>query len=527
MAPYWNLVFNVAGPEPLLSIEVSKYQYAMGTNDITRLANLIKALDPAGHLITEHNTPDANAFSNQTWEAYTTLQGPKTTNRTTLSSGLLAAHQNKPLYALEVLWPGNQVGHPVYNDTDIRKNGFVMMMSAAALNFGDMTSNSSSGFSGSMDLTDKVQSRHDIIKKVWDFFETEPFWRMRPRQDLVNKGWCLADPGREYLVYLQSTGSVSITITNGPFKVEWINAQNTSDHRHVADTTNGLNLVSPADGDDWLVHLETHVEAWRSSYFTNALADQAALGDDADPDGDGIKNLAEYFFASNPTVPDTGGNVPSVIQTNDSLRFQYVRRLTNTLLNVACEFSSDLVHWSAGVRGIDYDDPTTVPDTNGMEAVSFHLLQAGPAHFVRAKASLDNPLQPLATWRTNQFSNSLANPAISGNNADPDGDGVKNLAEFYFALDPNQPDATNGHLPAVVSESPGARLQFIRRQDPGTAILICEFSTDLQQWHSGTFGVDYDDFIATPNGDGTETISFRLITSEAPHFARLRTLLGP
>ena len=527
--PYWNLLFNVAGPEPLLPGDEYKYQYVMGTNDIARLANLIQSLDPFGHLISEHNITDANAFSNEVWEAYSTLQGPKTTNRTTLSTGVLAKHQNKPLYALELLWPGNQLGHPVYNDTDIRKNGFVLMMCAAGVNFGDMVTTSSSGFSGSMNFADKIQSRHDIIKKVWDFFQTEPFWRMTPHPELVNKGWCLAEPGREYLVYLQSTGTVSVTVSNGPFKVEWINATNTADRRAAPDTTNGLNLASPASGDDWLVHLETHIEAWRSSYFKNALIEQAKRGDDADPDGDGIKNLAEYFFCTDPTLPDTGGNLPAVIQTNTDLRFQNVRRQTNTLLTLACEFSSDLLHWRTGVRGIDYDDPTTIPDTNGTETVSFRLLQAGPTHFVRAKTSLDNPLEPLETWRTNNFPGTLNNLALSGNDADPDGDGLKNLAEFYYALDPNQPDATSGHLPAVSTDSEGnnPRLQFIRRQNPGTAVLICDFSTDLQQWNPGVFGVDYDDFIATPNGDGTETVSFRFVTTDAARFARLRTTIAP
>ena len=527
VGPYWNMVFNVAGPEPLLPGDEYKYQNAMGTNDISRLANLIKSLDPFGHLISEHNITDANAFSNEVWEAYSTLQGPKTTNRTTLSTGVLSKHQNKPLYALELLWPGNTMGHPVYSDTDIRKNGFVLMLCAAGLSFGDMNGNSSSGFSGSMDFADKIQSRHDIIRKVWDFFETEPFWQMTPRPDLVSTGWCLANPGHEYLVYLQSTGRVSITVTGGPFKVEWINATNTADRHPAADTTTGLNLASPTNGVDWLVHLETHFEAWRSSYFTNALDDQAAFPNDADPDGDGVQNLAEYYFATDPTVPNIGGNLPSVIQTNDTLRFQYIRRQTKTLLHLTCQFSADLIHWSAGIQGIDYDDPMTLLNTNGTETVSCHLLPAGPTHFIRAVTSVDDPAAILATWRTNQFTNTLNNPAISSNDADPDGDGLKNLAEFYYALDPHQPDASNGHLPTVFAGADGPRLQFIRRQEPGTAVLLCEFSTDLSQWNSGTFGVDYDNFTATPNGDGTETVSFRLRSTDAARFVRLRTSLVP
>ena len=34
VGPYWNLVFNVAGPEPLLPGDESKYQNAMAASDI-------------------------------------------------------------------------------------------------------------------------------------------------------------------------------------------------------------------------------------------------------------------------------------------------------------------------------------------------------------------------------------------------------------------------------------------------------------------------------------------------------------
>ena len=175
-----------------------------------------------------------------------------------------------------------------------------------------------------MDFADKIQARHDIIKKVWDYFESEPFWRMSPHQDLVStNAWCLAERGREYLVYLQQTGTASIAVSNGPYRGEWINAQNTADRRPAPMTTNGANLTSPSDGDDWLAHLETPFEVWRASFFTNATRQQSALLDDADSDNDGIKNPAEYFFATDPTVPNIGGNLPSAIQTDDGIRHQY------------------------------------------------------------------------------------------------------------------------------------------------------------------------------------------------------------
>lgn len=142
-----------------------------------------------------------------------------------------------------------------YSDDDLRKNAFVIHMSAAALNFADNDGDSSSGFSGTLKLADRKQPRHDVIRQVWDFWETMPYHRMAPRQDLVDNGYCLAEAGQHYLVYLESPGTVSVKVESGPFTVLWINAKDPKDRRPGGRTTDGSKLKSPADGDDWLLQL--------------------------------------------------------------------------------------------------------------------------------------------------------------------------------------------------------------------------------------------------------------------------------
>ena len=260
LGSYWNILLNVAGPEPL--IKSSLFQDAMSQDDINRLGRLIRSLDVFYHPISIHNRGGDDPFRDEDWLSYGTLQGPKVTDPSKLSAGLLRNHHpSKPLYAQETLWSGNK-NHPDYTDAQLRKNAFVIMMSACALNFadnggpipGDM-GNSSSGFSGSMELPHRRQSRHDIIRKVWDFFETISFYGMSPRQDLVNTGYCLAQEGVQYLVYLDSGGSVDVTIKGGQYSVQWINAQDTSDRRAGGSTGDGRGLVAPDDGDDWLLRL--------------------------------------------------------------------------------------------------------------------------------------------------------------------------------------------------------------------------------------------------------------------------------
>jgi CubicO group peptidase (beta-lactamase class C family) len=253
MGPYWNVLFNVAGPEPVL--KPPAFQNAMKAADINRLGRQIRELDVFGHLVSIHNPSDDDPFKDEDWLGFVTLQGWKGTDLRQISQGMLKNHHNaKPLYAQEVLWPGN-MHHDIQRQVDIRKKAFVLMMSAAAINYADMDGDSSTGFSGSMDLSDRKQACHDIVKKVWDFFETIPFYRMSPSQRIVDNGFCLSQEGRYYLVYLPDGGKVNVSLEAGWYKVTWINAQDTSDRRSAGMTDGRQGLSAPDEGDDWLLFL--------------------------------------------------------------------------------------------------------------------------------------------------------------------------------------------------------------------------------------------------------------------------------
>jgi hypothetical protein len=252
LGAYWNLLFNVGGPEP--ELKSSPY---LTRAEVNRGGAQIRQLDVFGHLLTVHTATGDNPQRDEAWLSYVTLQGPKTFERRVLSAGLLKNHAGKPLYAQETLWSNNytvtrRYGRD-YTDDDIRKNAYVINLSAAALNFADNKGDSSTGFSGTLKLSDRVQVRHDILKQVWDFFATLPFYRWSPRQDLVSNGFCLAEEGREYLVYLEAGGSVDVQVKPGRYAVRWINARATHEIR-TGVTTTGANLTAPDTGD-WLLRL--------------------------------------------------------------------------------------------------------------------------------------------------------------------------------------------------------------------------------------------------------------------------------
>lgn len=251
--PYWNVLFNVAGPEP--RIKAKAFQNAMTFEDANRLGQTISELDVFAHPVSIHNPGGDDPHKDQQWLSFVTLQGWKGTNLSDIYSGMIKNHHvAKPLYAQEVFWPGNKY-HRISDPVDIRKKAFVLMMSAAAINFADMDGDSSTGFSGTMDLPDRNQTVHDIVRRVWDFFETIPFYRMNPNPNAVDRGFCLADEGTCYLVYLPTGGTVNVQVQTGSYSVTWINAQDTSDRLASATTKDGRNLSPPRRGDDWLLLL--------------------------------------------------------------------------------------------------------------------------------------------------------------------------------------------------------------------------------------------------------------------------------
>ena len=253
LGPYWNVVLNLSGDEA---------DDFLDFNTINRLGAEVADADVFGHLLAVHNNDveryrnDVYPFRDRRWNSYVTLHGLETYDLAVKAATLRKQHTGQqPVYAQETIWVGNTLQADGFSLTDLRKGMWVHMMSAAAFNNGDMNGRNASGFSGSLDLDDKVQARHDIPKMIWDFMETVPFYRMAPRQDLVTAGFCLAEPGAEYLVYLPEGGQTSVAVEGEQtYEVAWVNARDPADRRVQGQTADGQNLTAP-DTQDWVLHL--------------------------------------------------------------------------------------------------------------------------------------------------------------------------------------------------------------------------------------------------------------------------------
>jgi hypothetical protein len=82
---------------------------------------------------------------------------------------------------------------------------------------------------------------------------------MRPHGELASSGFCLADPGREYLVYLPQGGEITVDLgaASGQMTVEWLcAAEGTLTHAEPVLGGSQRTLTTPFDGDA-VLHLRS------------------------------------------------------------------------------------------------------------------------------------------------------------------------------------------------------------------------------------------------------------------------------
>ena len=122
------------------------------------------------------------------------------------------------------------------------------------------------------------------------------------------------------------------------------------------------------------------------------------------------------------------------------------------------------------------------------------------------------------SWAEGAFTTEeLEDAAFSGQDADPDGDGVNNFGEFVLASDPKQKNA-RGLLEIESVAEDAISLSYVRRTGTG-AVFTLERSGDLKQWLSAEAEMD-----GPPEALGamTERVKLRVSRSESGQFIRLR-----
>ena len=77
--------------------------------------------------------------------------------------------------------------------------------------------------------------------RIADFFRSFDWWKTEPRNDLVTGvGLCLAEPGRQYAVYLPEGGNVALELEPGMYHVRWYDCR-----------TGAFSDLPEVTGPDW------------------------------------------------------------------------------------------------------------------------------------------------------------------------------------------------------------------------------------------------------------------------------------
>ena len=96
------------------------------------------------------------------------------------------------------------------------------------------------------------------FKHLREFFEGTSYWRMKPAADLVSAGYCLAELGREYMVFLNKSQPFSLKLEDltAPAKAEWFQPL-TGERQDAGMLANGTaQMVPPSNWGDGAVVLQ-------------------------------------------------------------------------------------------------------------------------------------------------------------------------------------------------------------------------------------------------------------------------------
>jgi hypothetical protein len=128
--------------------------------------------------------------------------------------------------------------------------------------------------------------------------------------------------------------------------------------------------------------------------------------------------------------------------------------------------------------------------------------------------SYESLLSPLQAWRKANFGSAEAT-GVGADVADPDGDGLGNLVEYAFGLDPRSAGLAGG--PRWVRE--GEFMVFSYDPPPGVAgvRVIPEMSADLRSWS----------WVAVPDSGVAPAVRCRVsvLAGAGRQFFRLRVVI--
>ncbi|MDX2149158.1 MAG: DUF4038 domain-containing protein [Bryobacteraceae bacterium] len=228
-----------------------------------KMGAFIKQHDPYGHLISIHGhgtftfrkSPWADYAMYQSWDEHGGYSFMLKNRQLQQQAGRPIPQVNEE-YGYEdhypVGWGGDRKA-PARSAGNRRRLAWEMTMAGAYQTTGERADFGGGWINGWGDGRMTLLEGHRRLK---EFFESLEWWKMEPRpQGVTGKGHLLAEPGRQYVVYLPDGGSVDVELEDGSYRAELYNPR--TGERRALGAVKGGKWKTPrlADGEDWAIVL--------------------------------------------------------------------------------------------------------------------------------------------------------------------------------------------------------------------------------------------------------------------------------
>lgn len=104
---------------------------------------------------------------------------------------------------------------------------------------------------GGWDTEANMQEQLEYMYYI-DFVEQTKWWELQPRDDLVENGYCAANPGKEYVIYSMNGGTISVDLSavSGMIRYQWLNPI-TGEYSNPVDVSGGgtRSFTAPFSGE--------------------------------------------------------------------------------------------------------------------------------------------------------------------------------------------------------------------------------------------------------------------------------------
>jgi len=213
--------------------------------------------------------------------------------------------------------------------------------------------------------------------------------------------------------------------------------------------------------------------------------------------------LGGTFAFNSPTytVPEAAGNATITVNraagTQGAVQVSYATVASGTAVSgVDYNSTSGILNWANGDAAPKSFIVTVLDNDQGEPNKTVNLALSAPSSSAYLGGQSTAVLTILEDfydlWRFSHFGTNSGNPAIAGDFADPDGDGVLNLMEFALAADPNV--ANTNRSPAAAISGNHFQIYFHRNTAATNLTYVVESSGSLTGWSPAmtyTAGTDW------------------------------------